>query len=226
MTTFARAQARVRRRLRALVRRSPGGERLARLRDRRVRHRTNRGLVRAWQATGCPAPPPHAVKQKTVREAARVHRLRVLVETGTFRGDMVEAMRPHFDRVVSIELGDEMYRRAAERFAGFQTVQILHGDSGVVLHQVLETLDEPALFWLDGHYSEGDTARGDVDTPILDELDHILRHHVPGHVVLVDDARLFDGTGHYPTVAQIAETVRVRRPSASVEVVNDVIRIV
>ena len=219
-------RSRVERWLRALVRRSPGGERLARLRDRWALHRNNRRLVTAWDASGRPVPPPHPIKQEAVREAARRHRLRVLVETGTFRGEMVEAMRRHFDRVISIELGDEMYRRAAARFAGFPAVQILHGDSAVVLRDVLETLDEPAVFWLDGHYSEGDTAQGDLDTPILQELEHVLGHRVTGHVVLVDDARLFDGTGHYPTVAEVAELVRSRRPAASIEVLDDMIRIV
>jgi hypothetical protein len=46
---------------------------------------------------------------------------------------------------------------------------------------------------LDGRYSEGCTARGETNTPILQELEAIFAF-CPIWVVLIDDARHFDGT--------------------------------
>ena len=52
-------------------------------------------------------------------------------------------------------------------------VTIFQGDSATVLPKLLATIQEPCLFWLDGHYSGGITALGKSITPILDELQTI-----------------------------------------------------
>jgi len=95
-----------------------------------------------------------------VLQYARQFDLRVLVETGTYLGEMVDAMRTAFGRVYSIELDQELYWRAVQRFAGRGSVTIVQGDSSKVLPQLLAELAEPVLFWLDGHYSAGVTAKG------------------------------------------------------------------
>ncbi len=138
---------------------------------------------------------------------------------------MVEAMRRHCPRIISIELDDARYERARARFAGTAGVTILHGDSARVLPAVVAGLQEPALFWLDGHYSGPGTARGELATPILAELTHVLAHPVEGHTILVDDARHFDGTGDYPTLAALERHVRGLRPDASIVVRDDMIEI-
>ncbi len=125
------------------------------------------------------------------------------IETGTYHGDMVEAMKTRFKRIYSIELGDDLYTKACERFRGDKHIHLLHGDSAAVLPQVLRDLHEPAIFWLDAHDSGGDTARGSVITPIESELEALLQHSIKNHVILIDDARDFTGRGGYPTVAAI-----------------------
>ena len=87
----------------------------------------------------------------------------------------------------------------------FSHVEILHGDSGVVLPELLRRISEPALFWLDAHYSTGETVRGELDTPIEQELKAILNHSVRNHVILIDDARNFIGTNDYPTAEKIEQ---------------------
>lgn len=178
-----------------------------------------------WERGGRLGPPPHLVKQGVLIEYAERYHLDVLVETGTFLGDMVAAMRTRFRRVFSIELQPELCRRAQERFAANDNVEILLGDSGKVIPSVLGQLKAPALFWLDGHYSAGPTARGEVDTPVLAEIHHVLSDQRFRHVALIDDARLFDGENDYPSIADLRAYVAVRRPDAIVEVRDDVIRI-
>lgn len=83
----------------------------------------------------------------------------------------------------------------------------------------------PVLFWLDGHYSGGITAKGGLDTPVCAELDAILDHPVHTHVIRIDDARCFDGISDYPQLDKLVEQVRLRRPDMAVEVSHDMIRI-
>lgn len=181
--------------------------------------------IREWQANAEPVPPPHIVKQRTLEQYAKTFSLKTLIETGTYQGDMVEAMKDVFNTIYSIELDGELYRRAKERFSSMDHISIIHGDSGKVLPEVLAKLKEPCLFWLDGHYSAGITAKGDADTPINEELDHILNHPVAGHVILIDDARLFVGEDHYPKIDELKDSILRRDPDQVFEVRHDIVRI-
>jgi hypothetical protein len=147
------------------------------------------------------------------------------VETGTYYGEMVQAMTYVFRRIYSIELSDDLFRRARDRFGGQAHVNLIHGDSAQVLPSVLNCLTGPALFWLDGHYSGGETARGAEDTPILSEVDQILSVAEAGHVIVIDDARCFGTDPAYPTLETLKEFVLARRPSCRYEVAGDSIRI-
>jgi hypothetical protein len=158
-------------------------------------------LYREWIKGGRPIPPPDFVKQRTVKEFAGRFGLHMFVETGTFMGDMVYAVRSIFDEIHSIELGMELYQNAKERFAGQNHITILQGDSGRVLGEVLSRVKRPCLFWLDAHYSAGITAKGDSAAPISKELALISQHPLKrDHVILIDDARCFTGEGDYPSV--------------------------
>lgn len=179
----------------------------------------------AWKRKGKPAPPPHIIKQQAIRDYAKRFGLKYLVETGTYCGDMVEAMKDDFDRIYSIELSEELYEKVKKRFEGSETIELIQGDSGIELKNVINRIDQPALFWLDGHYSAGVTARGDKDTPIYKELDHILNAQNRGHVIIIDDARCFGTDSAYPSIEELSDFVKSRRPDASITVQNDSIRI-
>lgn len=177
-----------------------------------------------WEKQGSPAPAPHAVKQLTIRDYQRQYHPDILVETGTYMGDMVEAQKRYFNKVYSIELGQELFLKAKERFKTDQHVFIRQGDSGQVLPEILKEIHEPALFWLDGHYSAGITAKGEKDCPIFEELEAILAQRTFNHVILIDDARHFTGEGDYPTVDSLTDFIHRRNPSYRIEVKHDIIR--
>lgn len=185
----------------------------------------NRKLLREWEEQGKPDPPPHLIKQRTIKSYAHEFHLVTLVETGTYLGEMVEATSRLFQRIFSIELDPTLYAQAKQKFSKLKHVTILQGDSGEVLPGILADIHQPCLFWLDGHYSGGNTAKGEKETPILSEIDIICRHRINRHVILVDDARCFDGSGDYPTLADLEQFVRERRPDAVFEVKDDIIRI-
>lgn len=189
-----------------------------------VRPFTERRIGLQWRLAGRPIPPPPLVKQAIVKGYQRRFGPRVMIETGTFAGEMIEAVRAHFDRIVSIELHADWYVRAVERFRGCPDVTLLHGDSGSRLPEALAMLTEPALFWLDAHYSGPVTARGALDSPIVRELAAIRAHPVTGHVVLIDDMREFSGTGGYPKVGDLVRWIHEVDPGAVVEVRDDILR--
>ncbi|MEW6746963.1 MAG: hypothetical protein AB1486_29860 [Planctomycetota bacterium] len=181
--------------------------------------------LRRWEAAGRPVPVPNIVKQRAVLDYGRRFGLRVLVETGTFYGAMLLAARPHFERLYSIELDNYLHQRARRLFAGDSGVHLAHGDSGKQLAGVLAELTQPALFWLDAHYSGAGTARGPLDTPIVAELLAIFRHPITGHVILIDDARDFGRLPDYPPIDDLRRMVAQHKPGHTCEVRDDIIRI-
>lgn len=166
--------------------------------------RIDKSQLEQWQRSSRDGPPPHAVKQAHVLAIAREYGLNTFVETGTLFGDMIEAIRPHFGKIYSIELSAYYHKIASARFVGDCKITIIRGNSGEKIKDVLAELDDPALFWLDAHYSGGTTARGATDTPIMQELEAILDHPVP-HVILVDDARCFGTDPAYPTMEHLSD---------------------
>lgn len=175
---------------------------------------------RRWRRDGLP-PPPRSVKATLIRRYAGAAR-GALVETGTYYGDMLAALRGDFQALHSIELSPRLARRARRRFAGDDAVTIHEGDSGVLLPAVLRGLGRPAVLWLDGHYSGPLTARGAVDTPLLAELEAALALGTADDVILIDDARLL-GTPPYPSSAEVERLVAARRPEWSVHLESDVL---
>ena len=133
----------------------------------------------------------------------------------------------NFKQVYSIELSQEFYEKACYRFRNHGTVNLLQGDSGEVLPRIMRVLQQPAVFWLDGHYSYGETARGSKDCPIYEELDAIM---IPdsqlAHVLLIDDARCFVGEGDYPTIDDLTRYIQAKDSRYQVEVKDDIIRAV
>ena len=179
----------------------------------------------AWMRNGRTGGAPHIVKQRTVSEYAAAYRCPIFVETGTFQGAMVQAMAQRFETIFSIELSDALFERARRRFRSRPHITLLHGDSATVLPPLVKRLDRPALFWLDGHYSAGETARGIKDTPIYEELTSILDVKTPSHVVLIDDARCFVGQHDYPAIDELRAVVAQKRPDLTFDVCDDIIRI-
>jgi hypothetical protein len=148
------------------------------------------------------------------------------VETGTYMGDMVYAMRKRFKQIYSIELSPRLFQLAVERFFAFNHISIIEGDSGVVLKKLMPEISKPTLFWLDGHYSGGATAKGILECPIFEELNAILESpHIESVVVLIDDARLFVGTNDYPTLVELKSFLATKKKAHTFKVVDDIIHI-
>lgn len=148
----------------------------------------------------------------------------VFVETGTYRGDSLERVRPFFDRLLSVEFSPRFFQEASARFASDSAIEIQQGDSAGFLEERSETLREtPALFWLDAHWcvDEG-TAGESSQCPLLGELAAIGRLH-PRSVVLIDDFRFFLSPPNAPH--DISQWPSLDEVLAALELLSDVHRL-
>lgn len=84
----------------------------------------------------------------------------------------------------------------------------MQGDSAQKLPELIREINKPTLFWLDGDYSSGITARGVTQTQVSAELQAILSHSIKQHIILIDDARCFDGTNDYPHPDGLLRVIR------------------
>lgn len=178
--------------------------------------------------------PSYRTKRKTILKLSEKYNCKtVFIETGTFMGDTVEYVKDNFSIIFSIELSNELALKAQQRFKNEQKVSIIQGDSAQQLSKILQSINEPCSFWLDGHYSSefwtGDTyivtAKGEKETPILEELKQIATHSHKNNVILIDDARLFIGKGDYPDISVIRDFSKKYFPKHSLSVKTDIIRI-
>ena len=180
--------------------------------------------LKKWKNRGKPVPPPHIVKQLTIESYAKEYQIDVFVETGTHRGTTLEAQRKSFKKLYSIELDKKLYENASKRFGRYSHIKVLQGDSSIKLREVVKSLSEKSLFWLDAHYSGVGTARGSLDCPIYGELEAIFGSRQK-HIILIDDARLFIGNDDYPTIQELKAFVAQHDEDIQMIVEDDIIRL-
>ncbi len=178
-----------------------------------------RRVIRAMSPT-----PLHEEKAMILKKIAKRYGLRTLIETGTYLGEMLESTKDYFDNIVSIEFDRKLFEEAQKKFARYPKIRIVHGDSGEKLPEIVANIKEPALFWLDAHYSGNGTGKSLLETPIIKELDTIFLNKSGKNVILIDDARCFDGTHDYPTIQEINEKIN-GYGGYSLSVKRDIIRI-
>lgn len=118
-------------------------------------------------------------------------KFKFFIETGTNAGFTVNNMLSHFTEIHSIELSEEYYKSACEKFKTNKNVKLHFGDSSVVLKDIIHEFNDNAVFFLDGHWSGGNTAKGDKDCPLLEELETIVNDFNHKALIIIDDYRLF-----------------------------------
>lgn len=168
---------------------------------------------------------------KLLEAAKRGLKLDVFVETGTFHGDTIEAVKDQFSEVYSVELSEELYKLAVERFSGSSKIRLLNGNSPDKLKEIGEEVrNQSVLYWLDAHWCVADATAGEKSQcPLLDELEAIGRLNDES-TILIDDARLFLAPPQYPheisdwpTIDEIIKTLGTLSDRHEIMVVNDVI---
>ena len=91
--------------------------------------------------------------------------------------------------------------------------------------ELLKSLKQPALFWLDAGYYGWAGLQGDKQR-LTSELEAILQDSTHQHVILMDDARGLNGQNGAPTIPQLKQRIEAEYPGRKVEVKYDILRIV
>jgi hypothetical protein len=190
---------------------------------------TLESLRQAWhfkrliKRSGYQMPLPAFIKRSIIKRHLLDNNLQTLVETGTQYGDTPWLFRNELAEIWSIELSPMLAKLARKRFRRYPHIHIVQGDSSDCLSEIVKKLGNPVLFWLDGHYSAGITARGSLDCPIYKELSCIFTQCKQPYIVLIDDARSFGTDKDYPTLAELGSFVRETSKDADLKVDNDII---
>jgi hypothetical protein len=126
--------------------------------------------------------------------------IRVVVETGTFRGEGARVYAGIFDVVETIELNKGYHDRAVELSDGFNNINFYLGDSAALLPALCQKHDEPVLFALDAHNIAADIPKhyNDIEAyenvpegfPLWEELNAILARG-KADLIIVDDTHAF-----------------------------------
>lgn len=112
------------------------------------------------------------------------------IETGTSYGITIFSVEPFFDKLYTVEISEKYYQLTRSRYKG-NKINFILGDSSEVFKNLLPTINDKSIFFLDGHYSSGDTGRGIKDVPLIEEIIHINNLYKNEGLLIIDDVRLF-----------------------------------
>lgn len=117
----------------------------------------------------------------------------ILVETGSWRGDGIQAgIEAGFNIIHSIDIDKQSIDFCHSRFdlnnLNQDKIKLYYGDSSKILYDVIKDINEPITFWLDAHSQllEGEPEY-ETKFPLLKEIDQISNHHIKNHMIIIDD---------------------------------------
>ncbi len=153
------------------------------------------------------------VHKPIVEQIRKQFYIETFVETGTFEGTTAYWASQHFQKVFTIENSLTLWEAAKKKFYKVHNINFLFGDSRDILTKLSRKIDSPTIFWLDAHWSGGDTYGRNDECALMDELKAIL--DMPhNHFVLVDDARLFlappphpHAPDYWPEIAEVLNLI-------------------
>lgn len=137
-------------------------------------------------------------------QLARDGSITTFVETGTLHGETAQWAADHFNKVITIELAEEMHRKA-RNYSTASNIQFIHGKSQEELEPIVRSTSIPMMFYLDAHCGfakeQADQkfsvnqydSQGEPISPLLNELT-TLEQSLPNpldHVIVIDDAVRF-----------------------------------
>jgi hypothetical protein len=164
-----------------------------------------------------------------IKQIADTYGIQVFVETGTYYGKTALWASSIFEQTITIEYSREIYETNLQTYKENSNISFRFGDSRAVLKEIVPTLTEPAIFWLDGHWSGAETYGEDDQCPLIDEILTINLSPV-SHIVLIDDARLFTSPpplphpiDQWPTIKEVIDTLCSGGKDYYVVIIEDVI---
>jgi hypothetical protein len=112
------------------------------------------------------------------------------IETGTYEGETIFSLEPFFDRLFTIEYSAKYYNNTKNKYIG-NKINFILNDSSIEFETLLPTINDKCIFFLDGHWSGGDTGQSNKDCPLNEEITHINNLFKQDAIIIIDDFRLF-----------------------------------
>ena len=119
------------------------------------------------------------------------------IETGTFHGETIFNMQPFFKNLFTIEIKKKFYDEVISKYNNNNNnnnnnkINFFLGDSSFILKDIIKNINSQSIFFLDGHWSSGDTGKGKKDCPLYEELNDINIFFKYKGIIIIDDVRLF-----------------------------------
>lgn len=155
--------------------------------------------------------------------------LQDFIETGTYYGNTAIWASRHFERVITIECSQEIYKKTVSKYSTVKNVNFVLGDSRAVLKTLVSQLTHPVLLWLDAHWSGGETYGENDKCPLIEEIRAINMSQCP-HFVFIDDARLFTSPPprphrieKWPSIDEVIEALKSGNHKNYIVLIEDVI---
>lgn len=143
----------------------------------------------------------------------------IFIETGTYSGVTSFNMAPLFKHVHTVELSYDLYTTSQRKLKACSNVTTYHGSSAQTLETIIPQCKGTLLFWLDAHYSGGNTVfsnsnpdNANAVTAIREELEIIAKARLTDCLILIDDMRGFGsvigkteflGCWAYPSIQEV-----------------------
>jgi len=157
-------------------------------------------------------------KKQVIMNYGIKYKFDTFVETGTYKGEMVEKAKKVFDNIYSVELLDNLFNESVIRFKDDKNIHLYKGNSPNALELIMPQINKATLFWLDAH--DGQTS------PVLKELKVIFKYPAYNHLILIDDMRNFKiNRRSYPKIPEIIAFIKEHRPSWNIDIDKDIMRI-
>jgi hypothetical protein len=112
------------------------------------------------------------------------------IETGTLLGGTIFSVEPYFNKLYTIEFS-EYYYNITKNYYNANKINFILNDSSIEFETLLPTITDKTIFFLDGHWSSGDTGRSSKDCPLEEEIRHINNLFRNEAIIIIDDYRLF-----------------------------------
>ena len=149
----------------------------------------------------CSLPAPHFIKQAVLQRNSPENS--IWVETGTYLGDTTKFLSSNFPYVHTIEPSDFYIKIAKSLIKDSRKITFHKGTSEECFEDICQNLTGDVSFWLDGHFSGGNTYKNDLDTPVKYEL-NILTKYINKFEkvsIFIDDIRCsFNLDKDYPSL--------------------------
>ncbi len=123
-----------------------------------------------------------------IKKSLEIKKLpKIVIETGTFRGDSTEILSKLFLKVHTIEIDPSFYKYVEMKFKNAPNIKCHFGNSVKILPKLLSSIKEPVVFFLDAHHIGGNTPQlKKYPCPLLSELTLIGKRQ-ERDLIIIDD---------------------------------------